>query len=303
MRTTSQLLCTAAFGLLLADLGSAQVAYQDAQGREWRQVKGTTSVTWNALATVCPTDGTTPCTADLGGLALQGWVWATREQVTELFAEFVPAILTQPSVGGPAYTLPGLWFTDVFQPTFEFYTTFGGSKSLSGWTSTFSEGSGSVASVAGAYQPNNGSFSVAGLADPASTSVYRGVWLVRETAFQNLGFGLAGTTGEALLKGSGPLTAGSQVTFTLQAGAPNALAVVALGTSASYVPLLGGTLVPTPEYLLPPVLLNNFGSASLSAPWPAQVAPGTTFFLQAWYADSGAPLGFAASNGLGITQP
>ena len=38
----------------------AQVAYVDAQGRQWRQMTGTTGLNWNQVDAVCPNDGVTP---------------------------------------------------------------------------------------------------------------------------------------------------------------------------------------------------------------------------------------------------
>ena len=71
-----------------ATAGFAQVAFTDSQGRQWRQVDSTTGHTWNAVAAVCPTDGVTPCSGVLGAVQVDGWVWATQDDVLELFAEF-----------------------------------------------------------------------------------------------------------------------------------------------------------------------------------------------------------------------
>lgn len=171
----SSLLAAAA---LPSTVVSAQVAYVDTQGREWRQVKGTTGHTWDQIAAVCPTDGATECSGTIGGLDLTGWVWATDAQVAELFSEFVPLILEDPSFGGPNYALPAMFFFGSFQPTFEFYTTFGGYNYVSGWTSTAADGTAITAEVGAQWNPFNSSWSVAGLAESGSTSAYRGIWLV-----------------------------------------------------------------------------------------------------------------------------
>jgi len=174
----NQLLTAALAAIGFVAIASAQVAYVDAQGREWRQVKGTTGRTWNQIATVCPTDGATPCNGTLGSLDLTGWVWATDTQVTELFSEFVPLILEQPSFGGPGHALPAMFFFGSFQPTFEFYTTVGGYNYVSGWTSTASDGIATTAEVSAQWNPFNSLWNVAGLADAATSNANRGIWLV-----------------------------------------------------------------------------------------------------------------------------
>jgi len=157
---------------------SAQVAYVDTLGREWRQVKGTAGHTWDQVAAVCPTDGTTVCRGTIGTLDLTGWVWATDAQVTQLFSEFVPLILEDSSFGGPKYALPAMFFFGSFQPTFEFYTTFGGYNYVSGWTSTAADGTAVTAEVGAQWNPFNSSWSVEGTAESSSTSALRGIWLV-----------------------------------------------------------------------------------------------------------------------------
>ncbi|MBK6939649.1 MAG: hypothetical protein IPH13_05470 [Planctomycetes bacterium] len=97
----------------------AQVAYVDAQGRQWRQMTGTTGLNWNQVDAVCPNDGVTPCSGMLSGVNTDGWVWATQMQVMELVSETVPEIADTPSVRGSAYDLHGLSFFGGFKPTFE----------------------------------------------------------------------------------------------------------------------------------------------------------------------------------------
>ena len=173
----------------------AQIAYVDGQGREWRQVELLVGTTWLEVAEVCPTDGSTPCSGVVNGQSLEGWVWATDAQVTELFAEFVPQIVEQPSLGGPSYVLAALFFFGSFNPTFEYYTTFGGYNYLSGWTASSSGGGsddadqgdaangvtelGSVAAVSATWNAFDSSWDVGASAAADSASVFRGVWLVK----------------------------------------------------------------------------------------------------------------------------
>jgi hypothetical protein len=289
--------------LILCGSAFAQGPYLDNLGREWRQLAGSTNKTWNQISSICPTDGATPCSGTLGGLNLSGWTWATESQVLELFSEFLPEILNDSSIGGAAYVLPGLGFFSAFKPTFEFYTTFGGYNYISGWTATAAGGQAATASVSAEYPVFYGSFDVGALASVDATSAYRGLWAFRQTPFHNLGQALPGTNGAALLKGSGSLAPGAPTNLQVQGGLPNAPAALILGLSQLYLPLLGGTLVPSPDSFIQPLTLNNFGSLTITAPWPAAFPSGASLYLQTWFLDAGAPQGVAATNAVRIDAP
>lgn len=172
--------CTiTALALGVAPAASAQTAYVDTQGREWRQVDASPNLTWLAVDAVCPNDGATPCAGRLAGADVTGWVWATQAQVTELLAEFVPAITEQGAVGGPAYTLAGLFFFGSFSPTFEFYTTFGGYNYVSGWMADERDGMAGVAEVSVTWNAFDSAWNVLGQADVTTATPFRGVWLVK----------------------------------------------------------------------------------------------------------------------------
>ncbi|MGP1346583.1 MAG: GC-type dockerin domain-anchored protein [Phycisphaerales bacterium] len=158
-----------------------QVAFTDSQGREWRQVTSTAGLSWNTVASVCPQDGQTECAGAVAGNDLTGWIWATDGQVRDMLAEFVPELEEVDQVGGPEYTLAGLGFFGLFEPTQEFYTTVGGFFSLSAISCTTSNAGAITPSVGASYNPNNGSFSVAGVTSLDGVSGLRGVWLFRPT--------------------------------------------------------------------------------------------------------------------------
>lgn len=293
------------FALTCLQTASAQVPYIDAQGREWRQMPGTTNSTWDQIDAVCPNDGFTPCAGSVGGVDLTGYVWATRTQVLELLSEFLPDIADELTLGGPAYTLPGLGFFGSFKPTFEFYTTFGGYNYLSGWTSTVVGSAAYVPEVSAEYPVFNGYFNLQAQAATSSTSTFRGIWLFKPPVgpFVNLGHSLPGTYGAPGLTGSGPLTAGSTTTLSIKHGNPSGTALLAIGTSAINLPTLGGTFVPSPDLLIAGLPLDANGAVTLSAPWPAGVPSATTFYFQAWIADSEGPLGVASTNALSVVAP
>jgi hypothetical protein len=100
MTNASIVLAGAIAALLPVAPLAADVAFIDSQGREWRKLDGTIGRTWLAVAGACPTDGVTPCTGALGSLVVDGYVWATRQQVQDMLAEFSAAVVIQPCVSG-----------------------------------------------------------------------------------------------------------------------------------------------------------------------------------------------------------
>jgi hypothetical protein len=168
----SSLACTA--------VASAQVAFTDSQGRQWREITPTVARSWNQVAAVCPTDGVTPCNGALGSTSVTGWVWATREDVIELLSEWVPAIVKTGEAGGAQYTLQGLGFFEVFNETSFSCTVVGCSFGIAGWTSTLVAGSATsayTASVGAGYNPNYGLFNANFAAPVTEISSTRGVWM------------------------------------------------------------------------------------------------------------------------------
>jgi hypothetical protein len=167
--------------LFAASAASAQT-YNDGHGREWRQLPSTIDLTWNDVATVCPTDGVTPGAGSVGGRDLTGWTWATPDQVALLFSYFMPEIIEVPCLGGPQYAAAGIYLLGggYIDPTFAYYSTFGASLYAAGWTATLNgDGTAVVASASAQYPVFDGSFCVTGTAAANSTSAYVGVWLWR----------------------------------------------------------------------------------------------------------------------------
>ncbi len=174
------LLASATALIPLPAANAAQIAFVDAQGRSWRQVTETIGSSWQAIAERCPVDGVTACSGTLGSQDLSGWVWATDDQVAELFEEFMPGISAAGSLSGGNCVLPGLGFLGTFTPTSSTYTTFGASFYISAWSSTSARGSKAIApEVAAGYQPNHGSFSLLTQVSMTSASAYRGAWLFK----------------------------------------------------------------------------------------------------------------------------
>jgi hypothetical protein len=71
------------------------------------------------------------------------------------------------------------------------------------------------------------------------------------------------------------------------------------------VPFKGGVLVPAPDLIVGPLALGLSVGETADLPFhmPPGLPSGVTFFTQAWFADAGAPNGFAATNALSGTIP
>ncbi len=103
--------------------------------REWNELFPTTGLTWAQVATVCPTDGVTPCSGTVGGKNLTGWVWATEAQVLELFERYAPGITAaNPHVNGTFGA--GVGFLNEFRWTRYQATTYSYFEYAGGITST-----------------------------------------------------------------------------------------------------------------------------------------------------------------------
>jgi hypothetical protein len=120
--------------------------------------------------------------------------------------------------------------------------------------------------------------------------------------WNDTGFALAGAVGSPWLMTFGPLTAGSTVELSLSGALPGAPAVLVLGLSELYAPFKGGTLVPHPDFVLGPFVVQPDGGLALSGHWPLGVPSDVLIGVQWWIVDAGGPKGLASSNGvLGIT--
>lgn len=122
--------------------------------------------------------------------------------------------------------------------------------------------------------------------------------------YLDLGFGLAGSGAAPMLGASGYMFPGEPIVLQVSGGPAGGFAILVLGPSAAFAPLLGGTLVPAPGAVLPPLPLDGAGALALPPlVWPGVLPSGTQFFAQAWLPDPGGPSGFAATNGLRATTP
>jgi Galactose oxidase, central domain len=155
-----------------------------------------------------------------------------------------------------------------------------------------------------AFVPTLGRIVIAG--GEAFGSVKHDTWsLAHPQTFVDVGPGLAGGAGLPALTGEGDLAAGSPTGFTLHIGATTPFNTVSLflGASVGALPFKGGTFYPSPLLFSVPLPANGSGQVNLPAMIPAGTPTGTSFVLQAWMPDAGAPHGAAATNGLQCIVP
>ncbi|MHC4845099.1 MAG: cupredoxin domain-containing protein [Planctomycetota bacterium] len=116
----------------------------------------------------------------------------------------------------------------------------------------------------------------------------------------NLGSGLAGTAGEPLFWGEGPLSSGSANTLHVEDANPSSPAALFAGFVQGAAPFKGGTLVPVPWILQ--LGLSTSGAGSITLPFV--MPPGLTgidLYMQVGVQDPGAPAGIALTNALEAT--
>lgn len=118
----------------------------------------------------------------------------------------------------------------------------------------------------------------------------------------DVGIAKPGVAGPPRLAGQGALLPGTPGVLALSQAAPNAAAFLFAGLSAANLPLLGGTLVPSPDLPLLGVTTGAAGTFDIPwTAWPAAVPACLDVWFQWWIADPAAWLGAAASNGLRAT--
>lgn len=111
--------------------------------------------------------------------------------------------------------------------------------------------------------------------------------------------GLAGSTEVPVLAGVGSLQAGTPTKFQVRGAAPASFGWFVVGVSEWWIPLLGGTLVPSPDvYFLKAT--SPVGGIDFTVPWPG-IAPGTALTSQVWVFDPGAIEGWSATNAIVAT--
>ena len=110
----------------------AATVFNDGHGKEWRQVTDTQNISWSDIASVCPLNGTSACNGTVDGVNLNGWVFASVDEVGQLFSYFgeFPGGITQVHV--PSTSNAGEFLDTAIGPTY----TDNIVRRVMGWTST-----------------------------------------------------------------------------------------------------------------------------------------------------------------------
>lgn len=142
---------------------------------------------------------------------------------------------------------------------------------------------------------SEGSVFVVGLNTARILDPSEGLW-------QDLGLGLAGAQGTPKLVGEGAWTQGGRLDLVLVSALGNGVGGYVLGASPLLLPLLGGTLVPALDAIVP-LATDSLGRAAIGANVNNSIPSGTNLWIQSWVFDPADPLNFSASNALVVTAP
>ena len=119
----------------------------------------------------------------------------------------------------------------------------------------------------------------------------------------DLGQGLAGAHGVPAFEAIGSLADNTHVTFALSGALENSQCWLVFGLTQLGAPFKGGTLVPSPDVVLP-LGTDGVGGFELGVTWPVGLPVGTNVLLQTWIKDAAGVVGFSASNAMkGVTPP
>lgn len=120
--------------------------------------------------------------------------------------------------------------------------------------------------------------------------------------FVDLGDALQGTRGYPVMLAQGSLMFAEPFSIRLENGPVGAQPFLVVGIAALEVPLKGGVLWPQTDFVVPVAPVDAEGVSSLQAIWLESVG-GYDVWFQYWFADAGAPSGFAATTGVRASVP
>ncbi|MEM7308573.1 MAG: malectin domain-containing carbohydrate-binding protein [Planctomycetota bacterium] len=136
--------------------------------------------------------------------------------------------------------------------------------------------------------------------DRPKLSAFEVIPLNTPPVWNDLGLGLDGAYGEPELHGSGSLVQGTDFTIELLGALESSPGFLVFGPTRIDLPLLGGTLVPSPDWFSA-ITTNVTGGFAFGTAWLAP--PGTSVYIQSWVADPAGFVGFAASNAIFVQAP
>ncbi|GJM21841.1 MAG: hypothetical protein DHS20C15_17560 [Planctomycetota bacterium] len=124
---------------------------------------------------------------------------------------------------------------------------------------------------------------------------------VEDTSFTMYGAGTPGTSGVAVLDGSGQAVPGGPINLTVTGARPNAFGALFVGTDMISVMGLGGTVLVGNVVMMPSIPTSAAGSVNVTFMAPDVIDPmldGLQITQQYWFADPGGAAGKAATQGL-----
>ncbi len=116
-------------------------------------------------------------------------------------------------------------------------------------------------------------------------------------AWTNLGLSLASSGPAPAQLAAGVLAADTFNTVALTGANPGSVAFLVVGFETTYMPVLGGTLVPAPLLVLP-MATGAQGATAFPFKWPQGFPLDTQVYFQFWVLDGAGVQGFTASNAL-----
>jgi len=211
---------------------------------------------------------------------------------------------------GASVALQGSWLL-VGAPSRDAFPLWGGTyvyqKGPAGWTfaSLLLPDPNPSLSWAGNALAIDGNYAVAGAYIESGTNTQNGTAYIYGgfSAWRNEGGGLAGSSGIPTLVGVGTLCPNTSGDLELSNARPNSVAVLIRGQTIANTPFLGGTLVPSMDFLQRGFVTDAAGAVSMPNVWPALTPTGSQHFFQAWVRDATGPQGASGSNAVSGIAP
>jgi hypothetical protein len=147
-----------------------------------------------------------------------------------------------------------------------------------------------------------GARQAAGLVTIPDAVLVRNATYTAGEPFDDLGDALPGTRGFPVQLAEGSLTFATPFTVRLQNGLPGATPFLVAGLAALELPFKGGVLWPQVDFIQGTAPVDSQGHSEFPAIWLTTVG-GFDLWFQYWFADPGAPAGFAATSGVRASVP
>ncbi|GJM21704.1 MAG: hypothetical protein DHS20C15_16190 [Planctomycetota bacterium] len=122
-------------------------------------------------------------------------------------------------------------------------------------------------------------------------------------AWASAGGGVPGASGQPRAKGSGRPKAGKTIRLQVTRAPASNASFIVLGVGLLGSAYKGGHLVPTPDFIVPGPPTNAAGELSFSFAWTTGLPEGVDLWLQLWFPDASAALGFSAAGGHRLRIP